>query len=396
MADVTGTSFAQLLRQLRTEAGLTPEDLAEASSVSPRSISDLERGINRTARRQTAQLLADALGLAGQERAYFEAAAAGRRLPDQTPGRQDRDLPGRSFGPAASWRSATRVAFGPNVVQRLLDGDPETVIGLAREREGQWVELKQYIPQTAELARNLAGFANSGGGLLIIGVDEGGAVLGHHEADADMVRNRMRAAATGFAWLVHVRQASLDDSWLTWSLVSASSEPVVTADGRYWTRVSGQVQQAELPKPNQLTDEQAEELGLSARSEPIRVFVAMSFREEQEPALVDYWQAMLRAAKRARHDFELRRIDQLDGDYEIVERMYHEIDQAHIVIADLTLSSANVYLEIGYARGRGKYVIQLCRDDSPLEFDLRGRRTLTYRNATTLEAKLLRALDSIE
>ena len=42
-------TFAGLLRQLRAEARLTQEELAEAAGLSPRSVSDLERGINRTA-----------------------------------------------------------------------------------------------------------------------------------------------------------------------------------------------------------------------------------------------------------------------------------------------------------------------------------------------------------
>jgi len=71
-------SFAGLLRQLRTGARLTQEELAEAAGLSPRSVSDLERGINRTARKDTAGLLADALGLTGPVRAQFIAAARGR------------------------------------------------------------------------------------------------------------------------------------------------------------------------------------------------------------------------------------------------------------------------------------------------------------------------------
>src|ERR1700735_1453954 len=71
-------SFAGLLRQLRAEARLTQEELAEAAGLSPRSISDLERGINRTARKETAVLLAGALGLDGQVRTLFVAAARGR------------------------------------------------------------------------------------------------------------------------------------------------------------------------------------------------------------------------------------------------------------------------------------------------------------------------------
>jgi tetratricopeptide (TPR) repeat protein/transcriptional regulator with XRE-family HTH domain len=71
-------SFGGLLRRLRDDAGLTQEELAEAASLSPRSVSDLERGVNLTARHDTARLLAGALGLTGPQRALFEAAARGR------------------------------------------------------------------------------------------------------------------------------------------------------------------------------------------------------------------------------------------------------------------------------------------------------------------------------
>jgi WD40 repeat protein/transcriptional regulator with XRE-family HTH domain len=78
MAEQPALGFAGLLRQLRAEARLTQEELAEAATVSPRSISDLERGINRTARKDTAVLLAGALGLAAPVRPVFVAAARGR------------------------------------------------------------------------------------------------------------------------------------------------------------------------------------------------------------------------------------------------------------------------------------------------------------------------------
>ena len=73
-----GLGFGGLLRQLRVEAGLTQDELAEAAGVSQRAISDLERGINATARKDTAVLLAGALGLGGPARELFIAAARGR------------------------------------------------------------------------------------------------------------------------------------------------------------------------------------------------------------------------------------------------------------------------------------------------------------------------------
>jgi WD40 repeat protein/transcriptional regulator with XRE-family HTH domain len=78
MAQQTALGFAGLLRQLRAGAKLTQEELAQAAGLSPRSVSDLERGVNRTARKDTAELLAGALGLAEPACAAFVAAARGR------------------------------------------------------------------------------------------------------------------------------------------------------------------------------------------------------------------------------------------------------------------------------------------------------------------------------
>jgi len=75
-------AFAGVLRGLRTEAGLTQEELAEAAGVTARAISYLERGEVTTPRKETVRLLADALMLAGQVRLQFEATARGRGGPD--------------------------------------------------------------------------------------------------------------------------------------------------------------------------------------------------------------------------------------------------------------------------------------------------------------------------
>jgi predicted ATPase/DNA-binding XRE family transcriptional regulator len=80
VAEQAEPGFGGLLRQLRADAGLTQEELAEAARLSPRTVSDLERGISRTARKDTAVLLADGLGLAGRVRVVFMAAARGRVL----------------------------------------------------------------------------------------------------------------------------------------------------------------------------------------------------------------------------------------------------------------------------------------------------------------------------
>lgn len=79
MTTVKQVTFASLLRRHRRASGLTQEELAERAGLSVNAVSALERGVNVAPRRDTVELLADALRLADAERAIFEAAARGRQ-----------------------------------------------------------------------------------------------------------------------------------------------------------------------------------------------------------------------------------------------------------------------------------------------------------------------------
>ncbi len=69
------TRFATLLKRYRQAAGLSQEALATRAQLSARAISDLERGINRTPRNDTLELLTEALSLSSHQRARLWAAA---------------------------------------------------------------------------------------------------------------------------------------------------------------------------------------------------------------------------------------------------------------------------------------------------------------------------------
>lgn len=72
MASDELVSFGDLLRRKRRAAGLTHEELAERAGLSVRGISDLERGVVRAPRRDTLDLLAEALDLSDDERRDWE------------------------------------------------------------------------------------------------------------------------------------------------------------------------------------------------------------------------------------------------------------------------------------------------------------------------------------
>ncbi|HEX5167516.1 MAG TPA: helix-turn-helix domain-containing protein [Thermomicrobiales bacterium] len=72
MAQDRFPDFTDALRRARRAAGISQEELAERSGLSARAISDLERGVNRAPRRDTLEMLAEALDLSPDERKTWE------------------------------------------------------------------------------------------------------------------------------------------------------------------------------------------------------------------------------------------------------------------------------------------------------------------------------------
>jgi transcriptional regulator with XRE-family HTH domain len=72
-AAVATFTFGQLLRQYRSTAGLTQQELAELAGLSSRGIADLERGARAAPHPETVRRLADALQLSEDERATLVA-----------------------------------------------------------------------------------------------------------------------------------------------------------------------------------------------------------------------------------------------------------------------------------------------------------------------------------
>ena len=81
-----------LLRQYRITAGFTQEELAEQTTLSVRTISDLERGINHRPHAFTVRRLAHALAL-GEEESSQLAVAARQARPSEGEGQGPHDHP---------------------------------------------------------------------------------------------------------------------------------------------------------------------------------------------------------------------------------------------------------------------------------------------------------------
>ena len=129
-------------------------------------------------------------------------------------------------------------------------------------------------------------------------------------------------------------------------------------------------------------------VGYASASKP-RVFVAMPFATEMD----DVFHYGIQGASNAA-GLLCERADLAAFTGDVIGWIKERISTAQFLIADLTNANANVYLEVGYAWGKGVPTILLCKNvDSDLKFDTRGQRCIVYTSIKHLEESLSRELN---
>lgn len=113
------------------------------------------------------------------------------------------------------------------------------------------------------------------------------------------------------------------------------------------------------------------------------VFVAMPFKEEMD----DVYHYGIQGAIR-NSGFLCERADLSSFTGDVMDWVRKRIKTASLVVADLTESNPNVYLEVGYAWGCGVPTVLLVNDADQLKFDTRSQRCLTYKSIRNLESLL--------
>jgi len=122
----------------------------------------------------------------------------------------------------------------------------------------------------------------------------------------------------------------------------------------------------------------------SVPSKKPHIFVAMPFSEgEMEDVYGFGIQGPVNAS-----GFLCERVDMTVFTGDVVDRIKNRIDSASLIIAELTGANPNVYLEVGYAWGRGKPTVLLARKGTDMKFDVHGQRCLMYSSITDLSKRL--------
>jgi nucleoside 2-deoxyribosyltransferase len=136
----------------------------------------------------------------------------------------------------------------------------------------------------------------------------------------------------------------------------------------------------------------------------------MSFRESKtlEGVLKAFEEAIAQFnAEHPNSPLSPTRIDKQEGaSYEIPARVFQEIDESRLVIADLTDEKPNVYCEVGYAKARGIPFFLTFRKKvadpgktgtsaaNRVHFDLAPYRHIEYEETHDLRDQLKKELDA--
>lgn len=147
---------------------------------------------------------------------------------------------------------------------------------------------------------------------------------------------------------------------------------------RYFPRASDAAARPLAPFEQHLTYE-----------DTLTAFVAMPFKPEMRDVFLYGIQG---PAQRAR--FKAERLDFEHYTGSVVEQIKERIQRAHVVLADITGANANVFLEIGYAWGKGRPVVLLRgvpADGAKVEpspFDVAADSRIDYASIEALDKAL--------
>jgi nucleoside 2-deoxyribosyltransferase len=89
------------------------------------------------------------------------------------------------------------------------------------------------------------------------------------------------------------------------------------------------------------------------------------------------------------------RVDDVESNDRITDRILESIAKAEFVIVDLTKERPNVFFEAGFAHALGKIPIYLARHGTTIHFDIKDHPTIQLRNMKELREGVSKRLAAL-
>jgi hypothetical protein len=118
---------------------------------------------------------------------------------------------------------------------------------------------------------------------------------------------------------------------------------------------------------------------------PGHCFIAMTF----DPSLDDAYSFGIEPAIRADCNFTPHRLDKIEHNEKICDKIIADIRACEFMVADFTKDRGGIYFEAGFAMALDRKVIWTCREEhEPLHFDTRQYNHIHWSSPEDLRAKL--------
>ncbi len=287
--------FGMMLKRYRLAAGLTQEELAVRAHLSVRAVSALEQAVNLAPRKETVELLAEALALDPMARASFAAAA---RRP--TPARTAQERMARHAGYPLVGRDGELALFAHH-----LGGEGPPALLLAGE---SGIGKSRLLSETIERAGRYGWCVLDGGCQRRNGQVPFSPLIDVLEQGLDRLTGAQRRAAlhgcAGLGLLLPELAGTLGDAVPAWALPATQERRLIfSAVRRFLANIAGPAGTLLVLDDLQWADADALELlaMLLRAPEPVRVVAAYRDTEAPPGSPIATLAGDLAAAGLARH-----------------------------------------------------------------------------------------------
>ncbi|MDI9585491.1 MAG: hypothetical protein QM473_14805, partial [Acidobacteriota bacterium] len=124
-------------------------------------------------------------------------------------------------------------------------------------------------------------------------------------------------------------------------------------------------------------------------------FVAMAYPRAEHAQTFQHVYSVIHEVVTERFGMACVRADAVPGSgHDLLAKLHYLMEQADLVIADISEDRPNVFYEIGYAVGRGKPPLLVCRRGRDVPTDLRGLEVIEYGEGWDGPAEFRRQLES--
>src|SRR5215212_7186034 len=107
----------------------------------------------------------------------------------------------------------------------MFDITPAAILEIIKQGESETVEFKSSLPPDKVVARDLTAFANTKGGIMLIGVDDNGEILGLADTEIERTLTRLNRVSSSLCdWSISTGAVAVTNKKIVFIVINKAPE----------------------------------------------------------------------------------------------------------------------------------------------------------------------------